>query len=333
MPPVNNHLVWLIIGTFAALSIGTTVRMLTLRTYPADVVQQRMSSLKIWWLLATLCLTAAVFGKIGATILFAVASGLALREYFRLVGAFHTIGRAAIACVVGCGIIHYGLIVASAKLGESDDIAKWFLPITLLLLLSAIRATTATSAQYMRITASLYWGAMLMIYGLSHSLFLYDLDPLPEPHVGPAGWFLFLVLLTEMNDIMQAVVGRKFGKHKVTPDVSPNKSLEGLLGGLVTTVVLSVLLAPYLTTFCSGRNLLSGIGWAAIAGILISLAGFLGDINMSAIKRDANVKDGSRLLPGMGGVIDRIDSLIFTGPVFYYFVGIANYLSPQATGV
>ena len=171
-----------------------------------------------------------------------------------------------------------------------------------------------------------------MIYGLSHSLFLFDVSSVHEPLVGSAGWFLFLVLLTEMNDIMQAIVGRKFGKHKVTPHVSPKKSLEGLLGGLVASVVLSVFLAPFLTTLLVGRNLMFGIGLAVSAGILISLAGFLGDINMSAIKRDAGVKDGSTLLPGMGGVIDRIDSLIFTSPAFFYFVGIVNYFLPPATG-
>ena len=161
-----------------------------------------------------------------------------------------------------------------------------------------------------------------MVYGLSHSLFLFELDSTSEPLVGPAGWFLFLVLLTEMNDIMQAVVGRKIGKHKITPEVSPNKSLEGLVGGIVSTALLAVALAPFLTTFMHDQNWVQGAGLSLAAGVLISLAGFLGDINMSAIKRDAGVKDGSSLLPGMGGVIDRIDSMILTGPVFYYFVVI-----------
>lgn len=173
---------------------------------------------------------------------------------------------------------------------------------------------------YIRITAGMFWGAMLMIYGLSHSLFLFEVDSVDEPLVGTAGWFLFLVLLTEMNDIMQAVVGRKFGKHKITPEVSPNKSLEGLVGGVVSTVALSIALAPWLTTLTLGVSKIHGVSLSVVAGILISLFGFLGDINMSAIKRDAGIKDGSSLLPGMGGVIDRIDSMTFTGPAFYYFV-------------
>ncbi len=164
-----------------------------------------------------------------------------------------------------------------------------------------------------------------MIYALSHSLFLFDVESKSAPSIGVAGWFLFVVLLSEMNDIMQAIVGRKFGKHKITPMVSPNKTYEGLVGGIATCTVLAVLLAPYMTTLTTERSAIAGISLSVSAGVLISLAGFLGDINMSAIKRDAGVKDGGTLLPGMGGMIDRIDSLTFTGPVFYYFVEFLDH--------
>jgi phosphatidate cytidylyltransferase len=322
MWPINANLLWMIAGTFAALSIGTTVRLVALRNSAADVAKKRMGSLRVWWLLALLWSAAALFGRIGVAVLLALTSVLALREYLRLVAPPLEIGRLAIGSLAFCGAIHYVLIV----IGWSQ-VAKLFLPIAALLLFSAIRSTTSTTEQYLRITAGLYLGAMLMIYGLSHSLFLFDVSSAVEPIVGPVGWFLYLVLLTEMNDIMQAVVGRKFGKHKITPQVSPHKTLEGLIGGLTSTVILSMILAPLLTTLTIDRSLMAGIGLSMIAGVLISLAGFLGDINMSAIKRDAGVKDGSTLLPGMGGVIDRVDSLIFTGPVFYYFVVLLNQVS------
>jgi phosphatidate cytidylyltransferase len=83
-------------------------------------------------------------------------------------------------------------------------------------------------------------------------------------------------------------------------------------------VILAICLAPFLTTLTAEKSWVMGILVSALVGVAISLSGFLGDINMSAIKRDAGVKDGSAILPGMGGVIDRIDSLIFTAPVFYY---------------
>jgi phosphatidate cytidylyltransferase len=165
---------------------------------------------------------------------------------------------------------------------------------------------------------------MLLIYCFSHALFLFDMNFADVPAVGVVGWFLFVTLLSEVNDIMQAIVGRKFGRHKIAPQVSPHKTYEGLLGGISATVVASVLLAPLLTTIAVDRGMTGGFLWSAAAGILISLAGFAGDLQMSAIKRDAGVKDGSDLLPGMGGMIDRIDSLTFSAPVFYYFVMCLN---------
>ena len=315
MGPVNANLLWLIAGTIAALSVGTVVRLFAVRNSPADVAEMRIGSLKVWWILAVLWSTAALFGKIGAAVLLATASFIGLREYLRLLGTTSEIGRGPITCLAVCSAIHYGCIMSGAS-----DIAKWFLPITLLLLLGILRTFTGNPDGFIRITAGLYWGAMLIVYGLSYSLFLFDVESTPEPLVGTVGWFLFLVLLTETNDIMQAIVGRKFGKHKITPIVSPNKSLEGLLGGLTTTIALSVTLAPIMTTITHGKTLLPAVFLSVSAGVLISLVGFLGDIHMSAIKRDAGVKDGSSLLPGMGGVIDRIDSLTFAGPAFYGFV-------------
>ena len=141
--------------------------------------------------------------------------------------------------------------------------------------------------------------------------------------MGAVGWFLYLVLLTEGNDIAQALIGRAIGKTKIIPYTSPNKSLEGLLGGIVTTVGLAVALAPWLTTW-TFRAGWTGIGVAMLSGLLISIFGFLGGTNMSGIKRDAGVKDGSMLLPGQGGMMDRIDSLTFTAPAFYGFVLLAT---------
>lgn len=322
MGAFNANLIWIISVTFAALLIGTTFRLIALRNTTADVIKKRIGSLKVWWILTLLWSAAALLGPVGVAVLLAVASFLGMREYLRLIGSTEDIGRITILCLFVCGAIHYGLILAG-----SNDAAKCFLPIVLLLLMGAIRATTCRMDEYIKITAGLVWGALLMIYALSHSLFLFKIQTRLEPWVGNAGWFLFLVIITEMNDIMQAIVGRKFGNHKITPTVSPNKSVEGLLGGLGTSLVLSVLLAPFMTTITLDRSLWGGVFLSSLAGLLISLAGFLGDINMSAIKRDAGVKDGSSLLPGMGGIIDRIDSLTFTGPAFYYFAVLLNPLS------
>lgn len=322
MESVNVDLLWMITGTFAALIVGTTIRLFALRNSATDVVRQRMDSLKVWWLLALLWSVAAWFGLIGAATLLGIASLLAMREYLRLIGTPNTMDRGMLIVLLIVGVVHYGLIALGAA-----QIAKWFLPITLLLTLGVARSVSDSPENYIRVTGGVYWGGLLMIYGLSHSLFLFNMESTSVPKVGIAGWFLFVVLLSEMNDIMQAIVGRKFGKHNILPRISPHKTYEGLIGGLLASVLLSVLLAPYMTTLTVGRSMVAGMFLSVTAGILISLAGFAGDVNMSAIKRDAGVKDGSTLLPGMGGMIDRIDSLTFSGPVFYYFVEFLNHFN------
>lgn len=317
---MNSNLLWVIAATFGALTVGTVVRLFALRKSTAEVARKRLGSLKVWWALAILWSAAAIFGIVGTTILLAIASLLAMREFLRLVAKPQVIGRAALGCLALCGGGHFLLIAT----GHSSS-TTWFLPVTLLVTTAAIRVSTQSPQDYLRITAAIYWGGMLMIYALSHALYLFELDGsagsgLITPVVGSVGWFLFLLLITEMNDIMQAIVGRRFGRHRITPVVSPNKTIEGLIGGILTSMTLALALGPWLTTLTVDRAPIAGAGILALAGMLISLSGFLGDINMSAIKRDAGVKDGSTLLPGMGGVIDRIDSLTFSAPVFYYYV-------------
>lgn len=307
-------LLWAIVCVFIALVGGTLVRIVALRGAPEDLLQSRLSSLKTWWVLAVLLAVAIVTGKVGVAVMLTVVAVASLKEFMRLVGQ-ENIGTATTAVVF--------LLVPLYYLPALSGYHKLIIqasPVACVVALGGLRSWLGLSPGYIRTTASLVWGLLLFVVCLSYVLFLFDVPFPSEPQVGRVGWVLFLVLLTETNDIMQAVTGRRFGKTKITPRVSPNKSLEGLLGGILSTVLLAVISAPWLTTLTEARSLLAGMLISLASGLMISLFGFLGDINMSAIKRDAGVKDGSTLLPGQGGMIDRIDSLTFTAPVFYYFV-------------
>jgi phosphatidate cytidylyltransferase len=123
---------------------------------------------------------------------------------------------------------------------------------------------------------------------------------------------IFVVVVTEFNDVFQYLMGKFFGKHKITPKISPNKTLEGFIGGVFLTILLSNILGFFL--------LKTDILINTILGTVLGISGFFGDVFMSYLKRKANIKDTGTLLPGHGGLLDRMDSLIFNAPIFFWML-------------
>lgn len=131
----------------------------------------------------------------------------------------------------------------------------------------------------------------------------------------PAGvaWLLWLTGIIVGSDSCAYYVGGLLGKRKLCPAVSPGKTVAGFFGGLVGSVIISVLLAEYL--FVDHDPVVMGV-----AAAFLCCVGVLGDLCESVIKRSMSVKDSGSILPGHGGVMDRIDSLIFTAPVLFCLV-------------
>ena len=123
---------------------------------------------------------------------------------------------------------------------------------------------------------------------------------------------IFVVVVTELNDVFQYLMGKFFGKHKIVPRISPNKTLEGFVGGVLLTIILSNILGFFLLK----TDILTNI----LIGMALGISGFCGDIFMSYLKRKAEVKDTGNLLPGHGGLLDRMDSLIFNAPLFFWIL-------------
>lgn len=185
-----------------------------------------------------------------------------------------------------------------------------FIPVYVFLFLPARMVIAGDTQGFLRTASQLHWSLMTTVFAFSHVAFLLVL-PADGKQTG-ALLVLFLVGLTEFNDVAQYIWGKSFGRIKVTPTVSPNKTLAGLLGGVATTALVALLLGPLLTPMSGAMALL--------AGVIIGVTGFCGDVVMLAIKRDCGVKDSGTLLPGHGGILDRLDSLIFTAPVFFHFI-------------
>ncbi|KFF05095.1 phosphatidate cytidylyltransferase [Flavobacterium reichenbachii] len=155
-------------------------------------------------------------------------------------------------------------------------------------------------------------GIFLCTFSIGHLSFIYNIH-FPFSNMIGVYILILLVVPTELNDVFQYLTGKAFGKTKITPVISPNKTLEGFLGGLVLTIFLCNLLGFILLP---ERSFL----FYSLLGILIGILGFFGDIFMSYIKRNAGVKDTGNLIPGHGGLLDRIDSLMFITPIYYWLI-------------
>ena len=126
--------------------------------------------------------------------------------------------------------------------------------------------------------------------------------------------FLFLLIVTtKFTDMFAYFTGKKFGKIKLCPRISPNKTVEGALGGFAGSVLSATLFTHFFMDELS-------MTYALVIGTIMGIAGQLGDLAESLLKRDAGVKDSSKRFPGLGGVLDVLDSIFFTAPVMYFFM-------------
>lgn len=303
-------------AVIASLAFGSLARAVWSRRLPRAEHDQRIASLKTWWLLFLLFSTAVLSGKGFVLLLFAVASWLALREYLDLVLPERD-ERNRWHLLYGLAMLHYACVYWG-----SLSLVLSLLPVGMMVLLGIRRIPAGDPRGFTREVSGVYWGTMLVVVCLSHAPLLLALPAASNPPGGPQGWLVYLILLTEFGDISQALWGRALGRHQMTP-VSPHKTWEGFVLGLLTTLVLSVAIGHWITPLTNGSPTVSPgarILPALAAGMIIFAAGSLGDLMMSAVKRDAGVKDSSSLLPGQGGILDRVDSLTLAAPAFFYFV-------------
>jgi phosphatidate cytidylyltransferase len=323
MTAPDPALYWILAILFSALVIGSIARFVALRNADESKRRKRLASLRTWWMLAIFMSAGLLAGKIGICILLGTASCIGWHEFTRMSSA-RPEDRVAIIAGYGLIIVNYLAIMAGAL-----TLFVGLLPLGAMFVFAVVLLVKDEPQGYIRSAGGLMWGILFLGYGVSHAALLMIHPAFTTGPLGAAGWFLFLVVLTESNDIFQAIVGRRFGshkKHRISPVISPNKTWEGFFGGMLITVILAVIIAPWLTTLSQQTGHLSMpaplqyLVPPIMAALLIAIAGFFGDINMSAIKRDSGVKDSSNLLPGMGGVIDRIDSLTMTAPVYVYFL-------------
>ena len=308
---LTQNVLWALGGVVLVLVVASViVALLCVARRDRDYSELKLR-MRSWWWMIGIFFGAILLSPTASVVFLGLVSFLAFKEYLSLIATRRADRRALFWAYLAIpihfywvGIAWYGMFII-------------FIPVYMFLLLPLRMLIIGETEGFLRAASTLHWGMMTTVFSLSHMAYLLVLDPAKNPAGGGAGLLLYLVFLTQFNDVAQYTWGKLFGRHKVVPKVSPKKTWEGLIGGNLTTLVLAVFVAPYLTPF----SMLEAAG----AGLIIGVFGFIGDVTISALKRDIGVKDSGTLIPGHGGILDRIDSLTYTAPLFFHYLYYLYY--------
>ena len=270
---------------------------------PDPMVENLNARVKAWWVMVLVIGAAFSLGKGGVIVLFAFASFAALREFITLTPTRRGDHWALLVSFFVMLPIQYALIWV-----EWYGLYSIFIPVYAFLLLPIVAAVRGDTTRFLDRVAEVQWGLMISVFCVSHVPALMTLD-IPDYEGRHLLLIAFLVLVVQSSDVLQYVWGKLFGRHKIAPNLSPSKTVEGFVGGVASATLLGAAM------FC----LTPFNPWQAAAmALVINLMGFLGGLVMSAIKRDRGVKDWGRMIEGHGGMLDRLDSVVFAAPVFFH---------------
>lgn len=304
---ITPHVRMFAVGAFGLLGVASIAWRLIAWTHPQKDYSELRSRVRSWWVMAILLFGCLLLNRGLATVFLAFISFLAFREYISLIPTRRADRRVLFWAFLAIPIQYYWTWV------HWYEMFVVFIPVFVFLALPLRMVTIGDTKDFLRAMGTLHWGVMSAVFSLSHLAYLIALPESTNPMGGGPGLVLSVIFLTQINDVAQFIWGKSFGRHKVIPKVSPNKTWEGLIGGVLTTTALAWWILPQLTPIPEGSR-------AMIAGLILGIGGFFGDVIISAIKRDIGVKDFGSILPGHGGILDRVDSLMVTAPIFFHLI-------------
>jgi phosphatidate cytidylyltransferase len=301
---------WPLAPAFAAiwtfLLAATAIAYAAFRPPLTDLGVELRDRVHTWWRIIAIVTAAFAAGATAAILFVAALSFLAFRE-------LHSVVPVRPADRVILGLAYVAIPVQYCFVWTQwYGMFSIFVPVYAFSLLTVATVFAGETRGFIRANATLHWALLLTVYNISHLGFLIVL-PLEHPTAtGGLGLLLFVLIVVQFNDVSQFVWGRLFGRTRIVPMVSPGKTWEGFLGGASTSTLLAILIAPGLTPFDPLA--------AALIGLALSVCGFLGDVTLSAVKRDLGLKDTGSALRGHGGILDRLDSLTLTAPIGFHVI-------------
>jgi phosphatidate cytidylyltransferase len=307
---IPDHSFYAMVLVLILLILATTVRFFLQIKTPAKDHSELRQRIQSWWWMIGILFVVLITSKNAAIVLVGFLSFLALKEFLSIVPTRHADRRVIFLAYLSIPAQYYWVSIGWYGMFII------FIPVYVFLLLPMRMVLIGETKGFIRSAGILNWATMLAVFCISHIAYLLVL-PVKNQAAGYIGPVLFLLIMTQFNDVCQYIWGKLLGKHKIIPKVSPNKTWEGFLGGLITITLCGGLVAPWLTPL----DLIQGL----FAGFLISVSGFVGDVVISSVKRDLQIKDSGYLIPGHGGILDRLDSLIYTSPLFFHFLYYISY--------
>lgn len=286
-----------------ASAIGWLLKWRVARGQPNNVIDNLNARVKAWWVMVAVIGLAFAFGKGGVIVLFYLISFYALREFISLAytrrGDHHAIAVAFFIALPAQYLLiwfdWYGLFAI-------------FIPVYAFLVLPILAAIGGDTKRFLERTSKVQWGLMICVYCISQVPALLTLE-IPGFEDRNLLLIAFLVIVVQGSDVLQYVWGKLLGKHQVAPELSPSKTWEGLIGGVASATALGAALS-WATPFNPWQ--------AALLAFAICMMGFFGGLVMSAIKRDRGVKDWGTMIEGHGGMLDRLDSVVFAAPIYFH---------------
>ena len=299
-----SPVMWALVAVYALLVFASLLVGFLRRRGQGDHTElgQRIRS---WWIMVGVFSVAILVNRTVSIVFLALVAFLAFKEYLAMVTTRRADRRVVFWAFLAIPVQFYWVAIGWYGMFIV------FIPVFMFLLLPARMVLIGDTKGFLKAVGTLHWGLMTTVFSISHAAYLLVLPAAVNPHAGGAGLLFFLIFLTQFNDVAQFTWGKLFGRTKIAPNLSPSKTVEGFVGGALSATALGAALS-WLTPF--------GVAGAAALSFVIVLMGFFGGLVMSAIKRDRGVKDWGHMIAGHGGFIDRLDSVVFSAPVFFHLV-------------
>ena len=296
--------------TTGLLVVGGTI-IAILRYGFAKNVAQAWDSYRGWLAMVPAIGVSLFAGRVAAICFFAIIAIVAFTEYARATGLHRdlTMTFTVLAGIVGIAVVVLARNPSTGAFGWYELFMAGPVFVSAALLLASV-LRNRPEGQLKAIALSLF-GFLYIGWMFGHVALLANTD-------NAYGYLLYLLFAVELNDIAAFTCGKLFGRRPLCTNVSPWKTREGALGAVAISALFPLAVRFALPDFSALE--------CVLAGLIVGVGGHLGDLSISVIKRDIGVKDMGTFIRGHGGVLDRIDSLLYTAPLFFHYTRYAHGL-------